>query len=59
MLVYIGVCVLCLAATIISVKYFGPDNPVEEVAEEVIEEVVEQSLNLPNDTLNIDLTPEK
>ena len=51
--------ILVGAAGIISTKYLGPDNPVEEEAEVLMEDEAEDVLHLPEGSLKgkIDLTP--
>lgn len=51
---------ICLAAAVIGIvsdKYLGDDNPVEHVSEEIIDEIAEKELNLPQGSVNIDLSP--
>lgn len=53
-------CFIILAAIgIISARYLGNDNPVEEKIEELIEDGLEFTFQLPPDSLldTIDLTP--
>jgi hypothetical protein len=55
----IGICLVLGIVGIVSTKYLGPDNPVEEEVEELIEDEVEIALKLPPESLHgkIDLTP--
>lgn len=48
----IGICLAIGFIGIISTKFLGPDNPVEEEAEELIEDEVEMALKLPPHTLH-------
>lgn len=53
------VIIVCAMVGITSAIFLGKDNPVEQTAEIVIDETIENSLNLPDGSINIDLTPDK
>ena len=56
--IFLGIAIII--ATVVGVFSFvsgNDDNPTEEAAEEVVESLVENALNLPDGTLNIDLSP--
>lgn len=57
--VIIGVSLVLLMTGLLSGKFLGPDNPVEENIEELLEGFAEQRLSLPKGLLDdtIDLTP--
>ena len=42
-----------------SMSYLGNDNPIEQTVEQLLDAEVEKILNLPEDSVNIDLTPER
>lgn len=54
-----GIIAVSVAAGLISAHFWGPDNAVEEGAEELIDETIEEALDLPDDSIHIDLSPEK
>lgn len=50
-----------LAALIIgfaSIQFLGKDNLIEQGVENIIEEEIERIMHLPEDSMNIDLSPE-
>lgn len=50
-----------LAALIIgfaSIQFLGNDNPIEQVVENILDEEIERIMHLPEDSMNIDLSPE-
>jgi len=49
---------ITIVVGIISSKYFGDDNAIEQGAEIIIDEVFESGLQLPDGSVNIDLSPE-
>lgn len=57
--VFIIIAIAGLAALGIATKHItkSDDHPIEEYAEEVIEDMIEDALNLPGDSINIDLSP--
>ncbi len=51
---------ICLTAAVIGIvsdKYLGKDNIVEQSAEIVLDDIAEEELNLPKGSVNIDLSP--
>ena len=42
-----------------SISYLGNDNPVEQTVEQLLDAEIEKILSLPDDSVNIDLSPEK
>lgn len=59
MLIYLGVGLVCLAVAVLSANYLGHDNAIEQVAEEVAETIIETELNLPHNSIDIDVSKEK
>lgn len=57
----IGIIVVISAAALIvgifSDRYLGADNFIEQSAEVVLDDIAEKELNLPNGSVNIDLSP--
>ena len=53
----LGIIVGLGIVALVSAKFMGDDNPVEEVAEEIIEDTIESQFHIPDGTIKIDLTP--
>lgn len=41
----------------LSQVYLGPDNEIETFVEDTMDEAIEEGLNLPDGSVNIDLSP--
>lgn len=50
--------VLICGIGISSSYIWGPDNTAEQMSEEFIDEIIEYQLNLPDGSVNIDLSPD-
>lgn len=59
MIILVSALALCAIIGYGSSLYFGKDNPIEQTVEQLLDAEVENILNLPNDSVNIDLSPEK
>lgn len=56
-IVVLGIIItISVTAGLISKKYWGNDNPVEQVAEEIIDESLEDLTGAPEGSINIDLS---
>lgn len=56
-IIVVGVIVvLGFGVAIVSDRFLGPDNPVEEAAEEMVENTVEVALQLPGNSVDIDFS---
>lgn len=51
---FIAVCGIGIGSS----YFLGHDNRIEQISEEFVEEVIEYQLNLPENSLDIDFTPE-
>jgi len=57
LLILVVVACVVTVGGLVSVKYWGHDNEAEEISEEVLNNIVETGLELPPDSVNIDLSP--
>jgi len=58
-MIMIAVGILCCVIGLVSSIYMGNDNPIEQTVEQLLDVEVEKILNLPDDSVNIDLSPDK
>jgi len=58
MITFAAIAIAALIGVLAS-YFMGPDSPVEQTVENVIDEVIEHELHLPDDSINIDLSPDK
>jgi len=59
MIILVSALALCAIIGYGSSLYFGKDNPIEQEAEQILDVEIEKLLDLPDKSINIDLTPGK
>lgn len=48
---------VCVGVAVISDKFLGPDNVIEEDLENIADTAIEAELHLPQGSINIDMSP--